>query len=163
MGEKGLFSHDDTRLRLIPFPTRRPTFSEVCSTHVRLATLYVGAGSPAGVQQSEPEETRDQEEPGKVGGGGSVGDEEVVRGGIMAEVKEEVESEEEEEEKGADVSVSGGQGTGKKKKKKRKKQAEGEGNEPSKMHLLMSTLLHFLSVVKQYFLLYCILFLFLIG
>ena len=39
-GAKAPFSKDDPRLRTIPFPTRRPTLSEVKRVHSQMACLY---------------------------------------------------------------------------------------------------------------------------
>lgn len=39
-GGKAPFSKDDPRLRDVPFPTRRPTLSEVKRVHSQLASLY---------------------------------------------------------------------------------------------------------------------------
>ena len=41
-GKNSPFSRDDSRLRNIPFVTRRPTLKEVQQVHLKLAALYTG-------------------------------------------------------------------------------------------------------------------------
>lgn len=112
-GTKAPFTRGDPRLRVLPFPTRRPTLKEVQAVHKKLATIYIGLvkGDQNHREEDQPTKQRGEgEEEGLHQSGGVREDE----GGDEGEMTLVIDRKE-------DTVVSDSEKDTKKKKKGRKK------------------------------------------